>query len=218
LSGVQYGIRYAYDRSPDASYTWRNDLAVEHLDRSEWIERVAWLRAAGVRGIITSEELTIPSIKPIAREATVGIPVTLYAIENARSEVRRATHVLWAKTPRTALSLMREATRRESDTVVVEAASRPLTGGGETRVIRQSADFMQLETNGDGPSALFIARSYTSAIRATVNGQPAAVAPANVHLTAVFVPSGKASVCVSFAATQSECLERIASSSSPNSF
>ena len=200
LSGAAFGIRYAFDPSPDGSYTMRNQRIEDLLLRADWPRRLKWLRGAGVAGVIASSIPSgTPGLRPIYRESEqeTGVPTTLYAITDQLPRVRRARRIVVARSIAEAVLAFERSDFDPGDGVVVESSLPPaplVDGGGVARILRERADEIEIETSGDASSVLLISRSYTSRLRASVNGISAPVLPANVHLTAVAVPPGDAIV------------------------
>ena len=203
LSGAAFGIRYAFDPSPDGSYTMRNQRIEDLLARADWPHRLKWLRGAGVAGVISS---AIPAgtrgLNFVYQETAqeTGIPTALYAIADRLPEVRRAHLIVIARSIAESVAIVERSDVDLRETVVVETSLplRSLDGGnGVARILRESADAIELETTGDASTVLLVARSFTSRLRARVNGVSAPVFPADVHLTAIPVPSGKAIVTMS---------------------
>jgi hypothetical protein len=199
LTGAAFGIRYAYDPSPDGSYTARNQRIEDLLARADWPRRLKWLRAAGVAGVISS---TVPEGTPglaiVYKEPPTesGIPTTLYAVSDRLPEARRAGRVRVARTVTDAVEAFERPDFDPRQEVVVESPSPlPLSGGsGSARIVREEPDRIEAETSGDSRTILFLARSYSRRLRASVNGTPARIFPANVHLIGVQVPAGYARV------------------------
>jgi len=199
LSGAPMGIRYAYNNSPDGSYTWRNQLVHERMQqRRSWDYLLRWLRASGVEGVIA------PSLGPprlgvsiLATEDTIGIPARLYRIRDTLPPARRTSSIIWATSAEDALLHFEGPDFDERTSVVVEGPARPLDPGtGTAEITARRPDAITVETKGEGRSMLFLARTYRSTSRAWVNGKPTTIFPSNVHLIAVEVPAGTSIVVI----------------------
>ncbi len=203
LTGVQFGIPYAFDPSPDGSYTMRNQRVEDQLAGEGWPQRIKWLRAAGVAGVISSKvPKSTPGLSLVYSEpeTVLGIPTSLYAIAQRLPEARRAKHVEVVRTIADAVRTFESPDFNPADAVVIDSPNLgegPAPGsGGTARILGQSPDRIQIETSGDSADILLVARSYTSYVRATANGAAVAVYPANVHLIGVQVPAGLCRVVV----------------------
>ncbi len=207
MTGSRSGLRYAYDRDPDGSYTFLNRIATDVVRGRDWPVRLKWLRAAGVRAVIASNlprELIGPStVLPVLVEAAAGLPVALFQIQRPIPGVRRASRVFVADS-------INETVRRFEDDRFDPASDVVLAGNaaalGEwsraidldpaavAQVLRETPDALLVETAGAAPGILFVDRSYTSRAKALVNGRPTAPVPANLHLIGIPVPSGTSRV------------------------
>jgi hypothetical protein len=203
LSGAAFGIRYAFDPCPDGSYTMRNQRIEDLLALADWPRRLKWLRSAGVAGVISSAiPADTPGLRVVYREAAreTGIPTTLYAVSDRLPEVRRVHRIVVAHSIAESVRIVERADVDPRDTAVIETSMPPTSldgGNGDAHILRETADEIEIETSGDAGTFLFLARSFTSRLRALVNGGSAHVFPANVHLTAIPVPSGRSIVVVS---------------------
>ncbi|HEV7486810.1 MAG TPA: hypothetical protein VGQ65_14125 [Thermoanaerobaculia bacterium] len=203
LSGAAFGIRYAFDPCPDGSYTMRNQRIEDLLSRADWQHRLKWLRAAGVAGVISSSvPPSTPGLRAVYREPAqeTGIPTTLYAVADRLPEVRRAHRIVVTHSIAESVRIVERADVDPRDTVVIETSTplKSLDGGnGAAHIRRETADEIEIETDGDASTVVFLARSFTSRQHALVNGRAAPVFPANVHLTAIPVPSGRAIIVFS---------------------
>lgn len=200
LSAAPHGLRYAYDRDPDGSYTWRNDLVSGSLDRKPWSIRLRWLRTAGVRGVIAYRLPAMDGVTPIASSLGLGVPNQLYRLEDALPEVRRVSAAVRAESAEDAVRMFEAPGFDWVGTIVVEGGL-PITGSDPTAGItnvRMEPDFMTCMTSGSMPGYVFVARSFSSGARAALEGHAVAVVPANAHLSAVFIPPGTHRLRVDF--------------------
>jgi hypothetical protein len=192
LSGAPHGLRYAYDRDPDGSYTWRNDLVSGSFDRKPWDVRLRWLRAAGVRGVIGYRLPVMEGVTPIATSPQIGVSNQLYRIDGTLPEVRRVSTAIPAQSISDAIATFEAAGFDWSRSIVVEDG--PAIAGADpyARVadVRMESDFMACTTAGSVAGYVFVARSFSSRTSAILDGRRIPVVPANAHLVAVLVPSG----------------------------
>jgi hypothetical protein len=199
-SGAPYGVRYAYNNSPDGSYTYRNQLVQEALqNHGTWDYVLRWLRASGVSGLIAPPIAGVAGLTEIAREDAQGVPAVLYRIPDALPSVRRRGDVVWASSPQQALEMFGRSSFDPMSQLVLEGVPRPLTGGtGSAKIIEEGADRMVVRSAGAGAQMLFVARTFTSRASAVINGAPVPLLPANVHLIAVPVPAGESTIAIRF--------------------
>ncbi|MCU1244649.1 MAG: hypothetical protein JWN02_559 [Acidobacteria bacterium] len=194
LSGVRHGLRYAFDPSPDGSYTERNQLVQELVDGAPWPLRLKWLRAAGVGAVITSDRVGHLPLVLRAQERKGGIPTALYSVRGTLPAIRRVPVAMAARSPQEAATLFGMPAFDEARAIVVEG--RPLAGTPDATatvtVIGGDSDALSVETSGAAPAYLFLARSYTPTVRAfDASGRPLTVSPANATFIAVLVPAGR---------------------------
>jgi len=197
LAGAIRGVRYAYDASPDGSYTLRNQLVQDRLDGTrDWRLRLKWLRAAGVAAVISPNLADgFPGLHAVAREDSIGIPETLFRILPSLPEVRRVGSVVWARSPAAAIEAFEAGAFNEGTSVVVEGV--PLTmsfAPGSATIIRDGPDEILIRTAGSASGILFVARTYRQRTRAWSNELATQVYPANVHLLGIVVPRGQRTV------------------------
>jgi hypothetical protein len=199
LSGAPHGVRYAYDRDVDGSFTWRNVLVERALDARPWPVRLRWLRANGV-GAIIAYRLPAAGVTAVARTAGPGVANTLYRIDRPLEQVRRVSSAAGVATAAEAIERFEWDGFDFEKSIVVEGGADMNAIDPMSRVsgVELSAGSMECRTFGRFPGYVFVARSFSSATRATVNGKVARVYPANGHLIAVSVPPGVQLVRVEF--------------------
>lgn len=201
-TGSMYGVRYAFNHDPDGSYPEAIDHVADLLNQRTWPERLKWLRAAGLRGVITFDRRGLGSgYTCMAEENSYGVPAYLCAIREPLPEVRRSTHVI-AATDR-----LEAAVQFESDacdptdcTIVDGGSSIPAYHdlSAHAVVTLDRGGRMDIETSGSAPAVLFVARPFRRTTTATLNGVRGAVLPANISYTAIPVPAGTATVSVAW--------------------
>jgi hypothetical protein len=200
LSGAADGLRYAYDSSVDGSYTWRNQIVAQWIDSVPWPLKVKWLRAVGVTTVIASNVTEpLPGLRPVLRDAGLGVPITLYAIEPRLGELRAPRNIRWVNTPEEAFSLFSEDRFDERDVLIegvpVDARDQPEIA---VRLIRSEPDRVVFESSAGRAGFVFLARSHTRQVRASTASMALRVLPANVHLCAIEVAAGTHVVTVTF--------------------
>ncbi len=209
LTGAPLGLSYAYDEDPDGSYTALTRIAREVVGILPWERRVRWLRNAGVRSVISSENLAaVPGLEPVISDSSLGVPVTLFRIVDPLPAVRRLSRIHSSTTVNEAVEgFLRAGFDPGTDGIVagkvppgLEASpAGPPDATATARLVKELPDLVEAETSGAVPAVLLVARSYTSAVKAEVNGAPARVQAISVHLIGVAVPAGPARVVVDLA-------------------
>ncbi|HVO52193.1 MAG TPA: hypothetical protein VMV60_14460 [Thermoanaerobaculia bacterium] len=205
LSGAPHGLKYAWDPDPDGSYTILNRYAADVLRQRPWAKRLKWLRAAGVTAVIAGDvPPETPGLSPVFIEASAGVPVTLWRLENALPGVRRAGRVVVADTVNATVDAFEDAGFDPATDVVVHAkdpslASKERDPSGAARVTEDGADRLVVETSGERPGILRVDRSFTPRATAAVDGRPATVYAADLNLIGIPVPAGASRVVVDLA-------------------
>lgn len=206
LTGAPFGLTYAFDPDPDGSYSLLDRMARDVVVSRDWPRRLKWLRAAGVGSVIAHDvPADLPGLAPVTLEAREGIPATLYRLTDPLPGTRRLSRVLGASSVTEAVALFERDDFDPASDVVV--AGRPPEGASGTerdpaaraRVLSEAPDVLEVETDGAVPAVLLLDRTFTPRVRASADGRPAKVYAANVNLTGVAVPAGRAKVRVEFA-------------------
>jgi len=70
---------------------------------------------------------------------------------------------------------------------------------GEIRVVSENPNRIELSVETAQPALLYMSEMYYSAWRATVDGEPSEILPANVGFRAVEIPAGEHDVVVEYA-------------------
>ncbi len=206
LSGAPFGLKYAYDPDPDGSYTILNRYAADVVKQRAWDRRLKWLRAAGVRAVIAGD---VPpgtaGLSPVYVEGSVGVPVTLWRVDDPLPGVRRAGRVVVADSVGATVSAFEDAGFDPATDVVVHAkdaaavASDVRDPSAMARVAEDGADRLVIETSGERAGMLHVDRSFTPRVVATVDGSAARVYAADLHLIGVPVPAGRSRVVLDLA-------------------
>jgi hypothetical protein len=201
-TGSMYGVRYAFNHDPDGSYPERVDYVADLLDHRSWPERLKWLRAAGVQGVITYDPSRLgDGYACVAKEAQYGVPAFLCALREPLPEIRRSSHVV-AVNDRLAAAVGIESSACDPvDCTVIEGRVSTTDSNdmnAQANVISDTGDGIQVATNGSVSGVLFIARPFRRGATATLNGQPVTMIPANICFTAIPVPAGAARVSLAW--------------------
>jgi hypothetical protein len=200
LTGAPHGMTYAYNNDSDGSYTWRNDIASERLENVPWRERLKWLRAAGVAGIIAYRLPKDLGVTPVLRTTGPGVPNTLYRVDSTLPDVRRYSHTAAVASAAEGVRHFEDPRFDPAASLVVEAPT-PLNANDPLAAVSEVAfheNELKCRTQGAKPGYVFIARSFSARAKATVDGAPVRVFPANVHLIARPVPPGDHHVDLQF--------------------
>ncbi|MGA8806722.1 MAG: hypothetical protein WB973_02515 [Thermoanaerobaculia bacterium] len=201
-TGSMYGVRYAFNHDPDGSYPERIDYVADLLNQRTWPERLKWLRAAGVLGVVTYDPSRLgDGYDCVAMEAQYGVPAFLCALRDPLPEIRRSSHVI-AVNDRLEAAVGFESSACDPVNCTVIEGGASSTGGSalnaETNVLSESGNRIEVATNGSLSGVLFIARPFRRNATAMVNGKPVTMLPANICFTAIPVPAGAARVSMAW--------------------
>ena len=131
LSGAPHGLKYAFDPDPDGSYSILNRYAADVVKQRPWDRRLKWLRAAGVRSVIAGD---VPpdtrGLSPLYVEGSVGVPVTLWRVEDPLPGVRRAGRVVVADSVGATVSAFEDGGFDPATDVVVHAKDAAAVASG----------------------------------------------------------------------------------------
>lgn len=206
LTGAPFGLRYAFDPDPDGSYSLLDRMARDVVVSRDWPRRLKWLRAAGVGSVIAHDVPPgLPGLAAVFTEAREGVPATLYRLTDPLPGVRRLSRVLGAGSVTEAVALLEREDVDPATDVVVAGTPPEGTSGTErdaaarARVLSETPDVVEVETEGARPAILLLDRTYTPRVSATAGGRPAKVYAAGVNLVGVAVPAGTSRVRVELA-------------------
>ena len=203
LAGAPFGLRYAYDKDPDGSYSYLTRIATDLVVSKEWPARLKWLRATGVGSVIASDvPAELPGLAPVFVEGRAGIPAVLFRVTEPLPGVRRVGRVLSSSSVSQAAALFEDPGFDPATSAVVAGTAPPgeaPDGLARARVVEEGPDHLVVATSGGAPGLVVVDRSWTPRARAEVNGAGAKVLAAYVHLASVPVPAGEATVRISFA-------------------
>lgn len=206
IAGAAFGLRYAFDPSPDMSYSIRTRVATDVVALRDGPLKLKWLRASGVHAILAG---TLPDglegVEPVATFAEIGVPTTLYRVASPLPGTRRASRVFAAATVEEEVARFERADFDPATDVVVAGRApdglgpAAIDASATARVVREEPDVLEVETSGGAPALLLVDRAYTPRVAATVNGTAVVPRIAQVHLVGVPVPAGRSRVALSFA-------------------
>jgi hypothetical protein len=203
LSAAPFGLRYAYDKDPDGSYSYLTRIATDLVISREWPTRLKWLRATGVGSVIASDvPPELPGLVPVFVEGRAGIPAVLFRLSDPLPGIRRVGRVIGSTSVTQAAALVEEPGFDPATSAVVAGTAPPGEAPDPTaqaRVVEEGPDHLVVQTSGGAPGLIVLDRSWTPRTRAEVNGRGAKVFATYVHLVGVPVPAGAATVRIDLA-------------------
>ena len=192
LTGAAAGIRYAFDRDPDGSYSYWDRAMREAIDTTPWLERAALLRTAGVTTVITHENLAEPFVERGMLDERRG--VRAYELPGTLPSVRLVGGIILAPHFQAMGAVFRNPAFDPATTTVLPGAESGAEGEPSSGSVTVTADLpaeLIATTEFDRPGVLIWQRTYFPAWRAEIDGAPAPTVTADGHLVGVVVPEGK---------------------------
>lgn len=208
LAGAPFGLRYAYDKDPDGSYSYLTRIATDLVVSRDWPMRLKWLRASGVGSVIASDiPPELPGLAAVFVEGRAGIPAVLFRLTDPLAGVRRVGRVVGSRSVSEAVAVVENpGFDPATDAVVAGAAPLGMAPPGaapdrqaDARLVEEGPAHLVVATSGASAGLLVADRSWTPRTRAEVNGATAKVYATYVHLVGVPVPPGPATVRISLA-------------------
>ncbi len=194
FSGIPWGRRYELNPSPEGLDSFFTYALVQALPRMKDRERIRVLEASGVDVLLLDRELAgdVPDVRLVARAPTAVGEVFVYRLAATAPPVHLATRVHRAPHMNAALAALGDPAFDSRTMVVLPGEGAPTrAGGGRAEIVRETADVVEVDVEAGGDSVLVVQRTFHEIYRATVDGEPVDLEPANIHRLAVKVPAGE---------------------------
>jgi len=190
-----YGVRYIFDADPDGSYGYYNRLAGEVLSSSNPVEKTRLLRAFSTRWALEEESERLPDFRPVTGFVIAGRRLVLSELTSPLPELRWAGVASRRSSLSAALERVRsEEFRPETEVVLPGRTNQDPARAVESRAtisdVRLAPDSAAARVDAAGSGHLLFSRTYFSAWKASVDGNPSALLVANGRDLAVAVPTG----------------------------
>lgn len=143
-----------------------------------------WLARAGVAYVVTPSGDPLPGTNVVDTEEGVSIA----EVPGARPFAFAADRVATVGGPEEAASML---SADPAGPVVIETACCPEHGSAAVAVVRRTPDRIELSVAAEAATTVVVEQSYDSGWRATVDGKPARVSPADIDFQALQVPAGR---------------------------
>lgn len=194
LTGSPFGVHYVFDPDRDGSYGYYNQLAYEALAVSTPEQASRVLRAYGARWVLDDQGAGHPSLRPVLGFEVAGRRLLLSEIPDPVAELRWAGREFRRSSLSGALDLIRsERFLPETDVVLPGRSDRGPEGPegrGTLRSARVEADAASADVAAENAGHIIFGRTYFSAWKVRLDGQPVPVLVANARDLAVAVPAG----------------------------
>ncbi len=192
FSGIRWGRRYELNPSPEGLDSFYTFALVQALPRLRDRERLRVLEASGVDVLLLDRALDgdFPGVRLIARAPTAVGELFVYQLLGTAPAAHLAAWVHRAPHMNAALAILGDPSFDPRTMVVLPGDGASGAGGGRAEIVREAADEIEIDVNAAADSVLVVQRTFHEIYRATVDGEPAVLEPANVHRLAVAVPAG----------------------------
>ncbi len=206
FSGVLHGRRYELDRTPEGLETYLARIAATAITGAgDDATRLRALARWGVDRVISEDPLT--GVPPedgriVGRFPGIDKPITVYRLPRAAPDLLFAESELRVPHLNAAWALF-TAPGFDPDRQVVlpgppDAPAPPPPGPGapegpqgRLRLLRRSPELFGVEVDSPVPGVLVVQRADLPLWRATVDGEPTRILPANLYRIGVRVPAGR---------------------------
>ncbi len=206
FAGVLYGRRYALDRSPEGLETYLSRIAATAVEGARDDEtRLCALTRWGVSRVVVEDPLTgvPPTVGGLVGRFPGPVkPIAVYRLPRPAPEVLFAENILavphlnaaWALFTAPGFDPRRDVVLPGPADAPVPPAPSPGADGGpraRLRLLARSPELFDVEVDAPAPGVLVIQRADLPLWRATVDGRPAPIEPANLDRIGVRVPAGR---------------------------
>jgi hypothetical protein len=192
-TGAPFGVSYLFDEDPDGSYGWLNRIAGEVLTQSNPEERGRLVRLFGGRWALSEAGSALPGFEPVTGLSVADHRLVLHE-GTAAPELRWASRAHRRASLSGALELARTDLFRPAIDVVLPgkrdepAAAPSLPASLRIRALR--AGRAEADVLAPAPGHVVWSRTWFPAWKATLDGSPLRIVPANGRDLAVAVPAG----------------------------
>jgi hypothetical protein len=157
---------------------------------------VRLLQLGSVDYVVAVGPAPFPGLVPLGAHASVfAAPVSLYRVPDPLPRAFWVGRARLSAEPGDALAALADPLFDPRREVILPAGSPLLPGSSDAagvgRILERRSDRLSLEASAGAPGYLVVAEAYHRGWRATVDGRPAAVMPANALFRAVAVPAGR---------------------------
>jgi hypothetical protein len=193
MSASRWGLRGSYEVDYTGLFPVHVNQAAYFLRSREGTpDHRRLLQLAGVTHVVATHEQPFADLQPVAVvPGLYAAPIRLFAVPSPMPLAYVSTHTRSGEGLPALLTLVDPDFdfRRE---VLIPAGAAPAPGHGEgtSRIVFASPDRMKIEVSAADGGYLVVLESYDPGWRATVDGAPTPVVPANVLFRGIRVGPG----------------------------
>ncbi|HEX3126767.1 MAG TPA: hypothetical protein VH394_05510 [Thermoanaerobaculia bacterium] len=192
--GVLHGLTYPFAPDLEGLQSPLFTLMLYNLPRLNGIQRLNWLRALGLDGLVLFEDVDVPGLRLLDRAERYGVVSRLYRVENPAPEAWWPERVRVAGSPPTALWVVSNTDNPLTDVVVNEGVAHKTRG--RVRLLVNEPDHIEMDVESDGGLAV-VRRAYQPLFVARSEGKKLRTVPVDLNLLGVEVPPGRHRVVLS---------------------
>jgi hypothetical protein len=194
FAGILYGRRYELNLTPEGLSSFLTRAARDAMPQLTDLQRIRLLRSWGVGRLVLNRPLAPEAAglaRLLARQPSFGNEVLVYEILGAAEEVYLAPRQIFAPHLNAALAGLTDPAFDPATTVILAGEAPPREdAGGSVRIFEKDGQSITVEVQARENTVLVWQRSHLPLYRATIDGNPAQVAVANLYRIAVPVPKG----------------------------
>ncbi|HVS01103.1 MAG TPA: hypothetical protein VMW27_31085 [Thermoanaerobaculia bacterium] len=197
FTGPMWKRRFDLNVAPEGLDTYLARLAQGAIKASDNDARLRMLGAWGVGRLLLNKPLEPQPARArlITSLPSFGKRLYIYEVTDRAPEVYLARRVFLAPHLNAAWkTLTHKAFDTRADAVIQGKGTPETAGGGRARLLRNEPEALDIAVDavpgGPGGQLLVVQRAYHPIWKATVDGRPATVLPANLYRMAVRVPAG----------------------------
>jgi hypothetical protein len=194
------GARFRLAGSYDGDFTGLAPPALSSLTRlsrqGDVKLAIRLFQLGSVDYVVAVGSVPFPGLISLGEHASVfPSPVSLYRVPDPLPRAYWVGRARLSEEPGEAIAALADPLFDPRREVILPAGSPLLQGSSDAagvgRILDRRSDRLSVEVSAGAPGYLVVAEAYHRGWRATVDGRPATVMPANVLFRAVAVPAGR---------------------------
>ena len=197
FAGVQYGLRYDLNVSPEGLDAFLTQMKAEAMRSLDDVSRIKVLEAMGVDALILDRSLSLEAAGRVELRGQIenfGAPSFVYGLKSV-PEVQVLGEILRAPHLNATLSAMINPDFDPTRTVTVPGAGERTVvepgPGGEVLSAQEFGDGLMLRVRAQGPSVVLVQRAHLGQYQATVDGEAVQLIAGNLSRLALEVGAGE---------------------------
>src|SRR5687767_3299557 len=193
MPAALHGLTFPLAPDLEGTFSPLHSLVLLNLPRFDWEARLPWLRLFGVDGVVIPGAPEVAGLRLLDRRQDFGVARGLYRVEGSGPAVFWPRAVETVASPVAAL----KSVSFGGDPFATAVVPSPVAhrGGGEARLVGETADRLEIETRGPG-GLVVVQRAYQPLYAARSGEQRLQTLPANLALLGIVVPPGNQRILI----------------------